>query len=157
MARRIALLALTALLSGAPLLSAGCASSTQRTGSLPTGETNAIAPALSVERFLRAANAKDLQTMANLFGTEQGSISGQESAEDVERRMYTLAEVLRHTDYSVGETQIVPGRLGRAVSVPVFLELESGKHANVPFTVVRSSDGSWLVEKIGIESIVGRN
>ena len=35
-----------------------------------------VAPQLSVERFLQAANARDFEAMERLFGTHDGPISG---------------------------------------------------------------------------------
>ena len=34
-----------------------------------------VAPALTVERFLQAANTRDLETMLRLFGTDDGPIA----------------------------------------------------------------------------------
>ncbi len=146
---RIVALLLTAMLAGA------CASSTRReAGTLATGSTAEVAPALSLERFLRAANAGDLRTMADLFGTEQGSIREAEAPEDVERRMFALASVLKHNDYALKGQQIVPGSLGRAVQLLVMLD-SGDRKVTVPFTMVRTHGDAWLVEAIDIDPLIG--
>jgi hypothetical protein len=43
------------------------------------GTDSKLAPAMVVERFLRAANSNDLDTMARLFGTRAGPIAQRES------------------------------------------------------------------------------
>ena len=52
-------------------------------------------PVLSVERFLQAANAKDLTAMRQLFGTHDGPISGERK--DLELRMADLVTGRGHT------------------------------------------------------------
>lgn len=115
-------------------------------GSAPRGAT-AVAPTLAVEGFLRAANQNDLDTMASLFGTREGSVTREWSREEVDRRMFLLASMLRHTDYRIGEEQIVPGRRDEATQYLVHMTV-NGRAAIVPFTLVRSREGSWLVENI---------
>ncbi len=145
MPRRFAPL-LLALLLGA------CASSPPRPLASGSGAPR-VEPSLALERFLRAVNARDLQTMAQLFGTEDGSITRQEPAPDVERRMFALARLLRHSDYHVKGQQIVPGRLGGAVQLLVELDL-ADRPVTVPFTLVRTGAGDWLVEEIDIDPIL---
>jgi len=53
------------------LNSAACASSPDR----PEGGLAAVAPMLSVERFLQAVNIGDLEAMSRLFGNQDGSIA----------------------------------------------------------------------------------
>src|SRR5512144_2246895 len=87
-------------LVGAALLAA-CVHQT-----LPGGNGSApgIAPQLSIERFLRAANcvsnpncatkAQDIETMGRLFGTRDGSVLTRDPRSDVEQRMYALASLM---------------------------------------------------------------
>jgi hypothetical protein len=111
----------------------------------------AFAATMTLERFLRAANQNDLDTMAALFGTTDGSVTRTWSKREVDDRMFLLASLLRHSDYSIlGET-IVPGRRDEATQLNVRLVVAQGP-VQVPFTLVRSRN-QWLVEKVDIEPI----
>lgn len=128
-----------------------------------------LAPALTVERFLQAANAvaqlraagsdaqrmgSEVETMARLFGTSDGSVLDMYPRDEVDQRMNILAELLRHSDYRLAGERSVPGR-DQAVEVGVELTMFSRpRTVNVPFLVVRSDDG-WLIERIDLEPITG--
>ena len=135
----------------------------------------AVAPALSVERFLQAANDRDLDAMARLFGTEEGPVAdtggtfgcfwkklgswlGLASAcldrTDVELRMNAIALVLQHRDYRILGQSDVPGRQHPTVRVGVTLVQTDGEEVrDVPFNVVRTDEGRWLVIQIGLDRI----
>jgi hypothetical protein len=140
----------TGLLLGVVLLPA-CVTTTVQ----PPQQTTALAPAMTIERFLRAANQNDLDTMGALFGTRDGSITRTWSRKEVDERMFLLASLLRHSDYNIGSEQIVPGRREEATQYTVQLSLAHGP-AQVPFTLVRTRGNEWLIEQIGIERITGR-
>ncbi|MBX6364186.1 MAG: hypothetical protein IRZ00_09990 [Gemmatimonadetes bacterium] len=114
-----------------------------------------IAPRLAVEQFLRAANDNDLVTMGRLFGTRNGSVAERDDRKEVEQRMFALASLLRHQDYEIQGQSVVPGRIGEAVRINVRLQLADGAPV-VPFTVVQSKKGAWLVEQIDINALNGR-
>lgn len=151
-----------------PLL-AGCA-----TRSSGDGEMAGMAPMLSVERFLQAANSRDLDAMARLFGTASGPVAETGSTfgcafkkmgswiglsracstwEDVEVRMDAIAQILRHDDYEVVGQAQVAGRRNRVTRIGVTLTQGETVVRDVPFVVVRTSAGRWLVEQIGLEKI----
>lgn len=148
---------------------AGCVSRPVRepAGSAAAGH---VAPALVVERFLTAANVvaqrrsaggasaervkNALAVMARLFGNRDGSLVERDPAGEVERRMYLLADILRHDDYAVEGEQAVPGRTDEAVEVLVRLHIGE-RRVTVPFTVVRSRRDGWLVEQVEVERILG--
>ena len=109
-----------------------------------------VAPSLIVEQFMKAANAKDLETMGRLFGTKDGPIANRDDRNAVEKRMFAIATELRHTDYEITGEQMVPGRSELATKVAVRLTKDDRKF-NVPFTLVRYKNDSWLVEQIGLE------
>jgi hypothetical protein len=131
-----------------------------------------IAPILSVERFLQAANTGDLESMARIFGTAEGSIAdrtggplgcafkrmgswiglgdGCLSWSEIELRMNAIAVILQHDDYRVQEESPVPGRQRPTTQVSVDIQRGGEQFADVPFTVVQSADGRWLVEEIGL-------
>jgi hypothetical protein len=135
-------------LLAAALLTA-CAGSAPRTPLEPS-----FAPALTVERFLRATNQRDLDTMASLFGTRDGPVSRQWSRREVDERMLIFATVLRHQDYSITGEQIVPGRREEAVQLNVRVVTQNGNIAEVPFTLVRTRrDSSWLIESFALDAL----
>jgi hypothetical protein len=136
----------TGLLLGAVVLLSACA------GAAPRSPENALAPTMIIERFLRAANQNDLDTMGSLFGTRDGAINRTWSRKEMDERMFLLASLLRHTDYTVGGEQIVPGRREEATQYMVRLVVAQGP-AQVPFTLVRTRANEWLIESIGIERI----
>jgi hypothetical protein len=142
-----------------------------------SGEVAAVAPALSVERFLQAANARDLHAMGRIFGTPDGPIietgstfgcafkklgswfgmgSRCTTLQEVEIRMDALSRVLRHEDYSIESENMVPGRTEPTSRVGVNLLIGGEEVRDVPFVVVRAGGGSWLIEEIGIDRITNR-
>ena len=129
------------------LLAAGCTSS-----SVVPGPAQAVAPTLIVEQFLRAVNAGDLDTMARLFGTREGSITERDSREQVDNRMFAIASVLRHEDYRIEGEQIVPGRRDEATQLLVRLTFPD-RDVVVPFTMVITDDRTWMIEQIAIERV----
>lgn len=125
-------------------------------GTIVTGANGSrVAGALAVERFLRAANANDLRTMASLFGTVDGPITRIDSEEDVERRMFALASILKHQDFQLRGERIVPGRLGGAVELLVAMTTMASQTVVVPFTVVKARGDQWLVEQIDVQPLIG--
>lgn len=120
----------------------------------PSSELAAVAPMLSVERFLQAANARDYDAMSRLFGTVDGPVQGERTT--IELWMDTLARVLQHRDYRiVGESQ-VPGREHPTTRVGVDLTIGNEVVPNVAFHVVRTGEGRWMVQEIDIEAITNR-
>ena len=113
-----------------------------------------IGPNLALEQFLTAANAQDLPKMASLFGTSKnGSVTTQWPKDEVEKRMFIFANVLRHEDYAIEGEGLVPGRLNEAKVLNVALT-QKEKKIVVPFTLVRFND-TWLVEHFDMEKILG--
>lgn len=127
----------------------GCA--TQVVNERPSGDLLAVAPTLSVERFLQAVNAQDYESMARLFGTYDGPIEGDRM--EVEVRMATIAEILRHQDYEIVSDRRPPGREGPTRRLGVDLRVGNRVIRDVGFTVVQSEDGGWLVEQIELEKV----
>ncbi|HWV57372.1 MAG TPA: hypothetical protein VNZ57_07960 [Longimicrobiales bacterium] len=136
------------------VLAAGCVTRTVPVTPPPAATASAVQPTLIVEQFLRAANANDLEGMGRLFGTSDGSTFRLDPRSIVEQRMFALASVLRHQDFSIERAAPVPGRSQEAVQVFVRL-LMNGQWIPVPFTVVTGRDG-WVVEQFDIEAITNR-
>ena len=159
-------------LAGAVLATAalaGCAAPV-----ILAGEPEAAAPARSVERFLRAANSGDLETMASVFGTREGPIADRGSGlgcafrklgswlslgdrcltrQEVEIRMSLLAETLRHSDYQIVSEGDAPGRKYPMKRIGVTITRGERKIRDVPFLLVQSSGGLWMVQEIGVERV----
>lgn len=145
-------------------------------GVAPDNELAALAPVLSVERFLSAVNADDLASMARIFGTERGPIGDTGNSfvcalqkvgdwlglgkrcltwQEVETQMHLVALVLRHEDYRVVSESTVPGRRHPTRRVAVEMKIRGKTYPEVPFILVRSADGRWLVEDIGLTRVTG--
>ena len=141
-----------------------------------TGGAAAVAPMLSVERFLQAANTRDLHAMGSLFGTEDGPIIETGGAfgcafkrmgswigigmpcrtlQEVELHMDAIAEILRHEDYTIRSENSVAGRLNPTSRIMVDITIQGRTYTAVPFVVVRTGEGRWLVEEIGLGRITG--
>ncbi|NIP56614.1 MAG: hypothetical protein GWM90_17915 [Gemmatimonadetes bacterium] len=121
-------------------------------GSPPPLATASPGPVLIVERFLQAANSNDLSTMTELFGTADRTIVQLDGREAAEQRMYVLASLLRHDDFTVLGQQRVPGRLRDATELLV--ELHQGEErVVVPHLVVRRKGGGWVIERIDVEPL----
>ena len=113
-----------------------------------------IASALMVERFLQAANARDLETMSRLFGTHDGPIGDRRSREEVELRMNVIAQILQHDDYEIISERSVPGAEFPSRRVGVDLVLPGGTTVrDVGFTLVLESDDRWLINVIEVIKI----
>jgi hypothetical protein len=112
-----------------------------------------VAPTMTIERFMRAVNQNDLNTMARLFGTRDGPINRAWPAKEVDERMRLLATVLRHNDYAIGQEDIVPGRRSEATQFTVNVTVGQ-RVVPVPFVLVRSAQApEWLIENIAIDRL----
>lgn len=139
------------------------------------GPTASIGAQLSVERFLQAANQRDVRAMGRIFGTEDGSALETGSTfgcafkkigswfggnscvrkQDVEIRMDAIASILQHEDYRVTGERSVPGRNVPARRVTVTMTTVQGiTVAEVPFVVVQNNDGRWLVEQVDLQRVM---
>jgi hypothetical protein len=136
----------------------------------------ALGAQLSVERFLQAANTHDVAAMGRLFGTETGaaietgstfgcfwkkigSWFGGEACikrQDVEIRMDAIASILEHDDYRIVREERVAGRTSPTTRVLVDMTVEGEHVGGVPFVVVQSTGGRWLVQEIGLEQVMAR-
>ena len=111
-----------------------------------------MGPMLSVERFLQAANTRDFRAMQGLFGTYDGPIQGDRL--ELELRMAAIADVLRHDDYAIASEQLEPGREYPTTRVLVTLTQGGRQIAGVPFLVVRTESGGWLVQQVDLEYLM---
>jgi len=154
------------------LTSGGCTT----TRVISPGEMAAVAPMLSVERFLQATNQRDLHAMAGLFGTaggpaietggplgcafkKMGSWIGLghrcTTIQEVELRMDLIAQILRHEDYTIVSDSRMPGRKNPTTRIGVDLLINGRDIPDVPFLVVQTGGGRWLVENIDLAKVTG--
>ena len=136
------------------LAMAACSSrSVERVNVAPSNPE--VATSLVIDQFMRATMSYDLDTMARLFGTVDGSILGWESRTEVDQRMFAIASLLRHDSYSIKGLEIVPGRREEATRVIVNMSL--GEHSvDVPYTLVWSKNRTWMIEQIDLEAFTRR-
>jgi hypothetical protein len=142
--------------------------------------TSAVAPVaaqLSVERFLQAANQRDVEAMGRLFGTSGGSLMETGSTfscffkkigswfggtactkkTDVEIRMDAIASIVQHQDYRIVREEPVAGRVSPTRRVIVDMTMpENRSVAGAPFIVVQTGEGRWLVEQVPLEQLMAR-
>jgi hypothetical protein len=164
--RRTSLVILSAVL---PVTGAACATSVQQPPAA------GVVAQLSVDRFLSAANERDLVTMGRIFGTVDGPISDTGSTfgcffkkigswlgghacrkqQDVQIQMAAIANILRHDDYKIVREEPVAGRLNEATRVFVDLSTSDREVHDVPFVVVKSKHGQWLVEEVDLKKVMG--
>jgi hypothetical protein len=155
-----------------PLLLGGC-TTTQLVSSegMP-----AIAPMLSVERFLQASNARDLHGMARIFGSVDGPFIETggpvgcafkklgswfglgdrcRTLQEVEIQMDVIANILQHEDYSISSEASVAGRVNPTTRIGVDFTIRGRNIPDVPFLVVKTGEGRWLVETIDLAKVMG--
>lgn len=152
-------------------LSAGCSTAVQQ-----PGQAAVFAPQLSVERFLQAANNRDLTTMGRLFGTANGPIIDTGSTfkcafkkigswfggtpcqtrNEVEIRLDMIARLLQHQDYKITHEEQVAGRNHPSTRVFVNLTIDGQVVSDIPFVVVRTPHGQWLVEQVGLQQLMAK-
>ena len=134
------------------LMSAGACTSRTTMSQAPLR----VAPALTVERFLQAANARDLETMSRLFGTDEGPIGDSRGRQEVELRMDVIAEILQHDNYQIISERRVPGAEGSTIRIGVDMSLPGRTTVrDVGFTVALELPDRWLVNVIEVTKITG--
>jgi hypothetical protein len=140
-----------AALASCLLLSVAC-TTTRVPSTAASREIDGVGAMLSVERFLQAANAGDFEAMQGLFGSYDGPIKG--DRQELELRMAAIAEILRHDDYRIMGEEREPGREHPTTRVTVTLTKGGRPIEGVPFLVVRTEAGGWLVEQVDLAYIM---
>jgi hypothetical protein len=142
-----------ALIAVVLLAACGGASRPEPVNPMPTNPE--VATQLVIEQFLRAANSNDLDTMARLFGTVDGSILNRDPRQLVDEQMFALASILRHDGFTIQRFEVVPGRRDEATRAIVNMRF-SDRNVDVPYVLVWSKDRTWMIEQIEINRIMGR-
>lgn len=124
---------------------------TASAGTVVAGPAGDGAPSASaaVTTFLQAARSTDVQTMARTFGTASGPITEREGANDVDKRMRSLACYLAHDSARIVEE--LPGvGTGRALTVEL---RQSELVRRTRFTTVPGPRNRWFVESFDINAL----
>jgi hypothetical protein len=75
---------------------------------------------------------------------------------DVEVRMDAIAQILSHEDYRVLREEPVAGRMGEATRIYVDLTVNGQTVSEIPFVMVRTGGGQWLVEELDLQKVMAR-
>ena len=105
-------------------------------------------PGETVEAFLTAANASNLERMAGLFGDENGPVSQtRRNSDQVRNQQMTIFQHLLH-----GEShEVTATDLTSADKPKISVAITQGtRRFTVPFTMVRARQGGWLVWQIDL-------
>lgn len=135
------------------MIASSCTTTVIQQGGGSNDELAAVAPMLSVERFLQAVNANDFQSMRRIFGTVDGPFQGNGSEADVELQMATIAQILRHDDYRIVSEARAPGYENPTNRIGVTLTIGERVYPDVPFLVVQTREGRWMIQEIGLENV----
>lgn len=122
------------------------------------GRTGPVAPAPNVpeetvSQFLGAVNARDLDRMALLWGTERGpSTISNPNEPDVQRRQLEIMQrVLVADSHRVAGNEPVAGDNGRRRRLMVEM-VRGTRRALVGFTMVSARTGGWLVLEVDLDA-----
>ena len=107
-------------------------------------------PDQTIEQFLSAVNASDLERMSTLWGDERGPVSASNAMSEAERnqRLTIMQRMLRSDSHLITATDATdPAK--RVVSVAM---TQGQRRFVVPFTVVPTRAGGWLIREIGLDA-----
>jgi hypothetical protein len=107
-------------------------------------------PDQTVEQFLAAVNAADLDRMAMFWGNERGPEGVTHSIPQEERmqRLTIMQRMLRTDNHMITATDATdPSK--RIVTVAM---TQGTRRFAVPFTLVQARAGGWLIKEIGLDA-----
>ncbi|MGH7517968.1 MAG: hypothetical protein ACREOC_10930 [Gemmatimonadales bacterium] len=123
-------------------------------GATAADPTRATAPATSAEgavrSFLKGVADSNLTVMATHWGGAGGAAVRTNQPPDWEKRMVVMQAYLSKADYRV-VSDVGSGSDAASRSLQVELRRPDCIRV-VPFTVIRTSDGSWLVNQVDLAS-----
>jgi len=107
-------------------------------------------PEATIELFLDAVNAGDLDRMATLWGDERGPSSATNRIPRAQRaqRLAIIQRLLR----SDGRRLVSSENTMPAAPVRTYELSQGTRRFSVPFTCVPSPHGGWLIREIGLDS-----
>ena len=139
------------------LVAAGCqrqvaVSTTPTTTASPPAVTGSVPGAASasdaVRLFLAAITAQNVQALADVWGTKDGSIRRNVPMDEVEKRAIYLMRCLRHESYVVQTESPAAG--GDRV---MMIQLKRGPLApSGLFTMTEGPQGRWYVSNLDTEA-----
>lgn len=111
--------------------------------------TGALTPQLAVDQFLAAVNAKDIQAMGTVFGTNKGPARQTVDRTELEKRLIILSCYFAHDSArTLGEDRGVQGH--REVRV----ELKKGNMTRqTTFYTIQGPGGRWYVDNMDIAAV----
>lgn len=123
----------------------GCGRGQQRAEVTPAPAT----PTATVEAFLVAANANDLDRMAALWGDEDGpsNATNKIPLEERQQRLAIMQRVLRNDQRRVMVTDST-----NPLRPIVTADLTQGtRRFSIPFVCITSRAGGWLIREVSLE------
>lgn len=101
---------------------------------------------------MEGAKAQDVQAVASVWGSQQGSARetiGRDDVANFEKRVLTMIMCLKHDQYTVlGESPAPGGRRTLAVQVK-YRDLTQTPN----FTAVAGPGGRWFIEAVDIDAL----
>jgi hypothetical protein len=107
-------------------------------------------PDQTVERFLAAVNGSDLEGMAMLWGTKDGPEGVTHTMSEAVRiqRLTIMQHMLKSDNHLITATDATdPGK--RVLTVAM---TQNNRRFAVPFTLIPSRAGGWLIREIGLDA-----
>ena len=109
----------------------------------PAGDAEAV-----VQQFMEAVADSNLAKMAELWGTAKGSAARTRQPSDYERRIVIMQAYLRDRRHRLMSNTQEGADVNRRI---VQVEFRRGDCVKmVPFTVIRSEPGDWIVNSIDL-------
>jgi hypothetical protein len=127
------------------VLAAACRTVAVRDPSL----TGAGTPRASIERFLAAGSAQDIQALGAVWGDEKGPVRDHMDRSQVETRLLIMIPCLRHDNATISQPS--NGERGRQ---NFSVELTQGKQtATVLFTAAKGPSDRWYLQDFEIVAL----
>lgn len=127
-------------------VTAACGGGQRPSGVAPAPST----PEATVQQFLAATNAGDLEAMGALWGDERGPVPANNETERQRRnqRLTIMQRLLRNDSFQITESNVLnPSRPVLTVAIS-----QGTRRYSVPFTLVQPGAGGWLITDIGLEA-----
>lgn len=113
-------------------------------------QRDAATATAAVEQFVRAASDSNLTRMAELFGTDEGSVRSTGKPADYPKRMVIMQAMMGHTAVrALSEVKVA-----RKNHMVVTTEIAKGNcKVVIPITAVKSDHDGWLVREFDLPAI----
>ena len=105
----------------------------------------------SLEEFLTAIKANDLQRLGGLWGTERGPAAASMDRQVLRQRLTVIQRYLDHQGYRIVEGPLAVPNRADLRTYRVELQRGSCNHV-VPIDIIRTRSGGWLVYDVHLES-----